>query len=275
MSNYNMLATYVKANQGALKKARGEWRHLRCPLCGDEGTHLGVSMRTGHIVCLRCGAASHATWISKSAILHVEKKEVPKFNEYYVWGGSKNPVDMNIASYINVRGLDILDNQVGFGRGPAWGSVVFIQYDEYEHANYIQWRSIAEKRYMTLPGTSPRLNHYGKRKVEGDILVVTEGPVDAIRVRMATGLWSSPLCSTKLDANYVIDIVQAQPKLVIIMLDNDDAGAEGMYKVAGKLHAMGVDQRVVMYPKNFGPKDAGEMTDEQIVQIISNTLTLE
>lgn len=267
-----MIAAYVDANRGSLCNKRGDWLHLSCPECGDTKKHLGVNVRTGHIVCLRCGVSSQATWVDKSCVFKLVSRDTPPLHQYYV-SLSDSVSDMDVASYIISRGIDIHDRQVGFGRGDAANCAVFIQYDENTEPNYIQWRSIKEKQYMSVSGTSPRLNHYGKKKVEGDVLVLTEGPVDAIRVRVATGLWSSPLCSTRFDANYVIDIVQAQPKLVIIMLDNDAAGRAAVERTYSKLGPMGIDFRVVIYPDVFSPKDAGEMTDSEIIDLVSNTLS--
>lgn len=267
-----MLEAYVRTNLNAATKPRGDWRHLSCPSCGDRGTHLGLNIRTGHIVCIRCGLASHATWIDKSAVFKHVRKEDPEFNSYYTHGAESNMsmLDHDIAEYAASRKMDISDNQLAFGRRGAVGCLVFIQYDANETPIYIQWRSLQDHMYRAIPNTRPRLNMYGR----SDILVLTEGPVDAIRVRMATGLWTSPLCSTKMDANYNIDILMANPRMVIIMMDNDDAGRGGAPKVALKLTQMGINNRVVHYSPSE-PKDAGDMTDDQIVKVISRCITAE
>lgn len=270
-----MLETFVFTNLHSATKPRGDWRHLTCPACADKGKHLGINLRTGHIVCIRCGIASHATWISKSGLLKPRGPVVdPEFWMYFVNEGVEGSADSDVAEYASSRGLSMKDPQVAYGRGPAAKSLVFIQYDNGMQPNYIQWRSLTDHIYRAVAGTQPRLNHV--HGGQGKILVLNEGPVDAIRVRTATGLWTSPLCSTRLDANYVIDIVLAEPKLVIIMLDNDDAGIDATPKVQGKLNGLGIETRVVSqrcWGPN-GPKDPGEATDEQIVDAISECLNL-
>ena len=195
-----------------------------------------------------------------------------EFSTYYTPKTDSNMsmLDHDIAEYAASRRLDISDNQLAFGRGAAVGCLVFIQYDANETPIYIQWRSLQDHMYRAVPNTRPRLNMYGK----SDILVLTEGPVDAIRVRMATGLWTSPLCSTKMDANYVIDVLMANPRMVIVMLDNDGAGECGAQKVSAKLTQMGINNRVVIYLPNE-PKDAGDMDDDKIVKVISRCITTE
>jgi len=266
-----MLEAFVRTNIDRATNPRGNWRHLQCPACNDTGTHLGVNIKTGHIVCIRCGLASHATWINKSAAFKVAQKENVETNTYFTRGlddSAMSMLDHDIAEYALSRGLDIADPQLAFGRRNAAGCLVFIQYDSNEEPYYIQWRNTQEHIYRSIPDTRPRLNMYGRN----DILVLTEGPVDAIRVRMATGLWTSPMCSTKLDANYVIDILLANPRLVIIMLDNDEAGVGSAPKVSMKLEQMCINNRIVHYlPRE--PKDAGDMTDEQIVKVVSRNLS--
>jgi len=144
--------------------------------------------------------------------------------------------------------------------------LVFLTWNEYNRVSYLQYRATNSRsrlRYASPANTVPRLQHCGR----GSILVLTEGPIDALLVRQATGIWSAALYGSSIGHDVYADIVLADPMLVVLMLDNDEAGRLGTRKAATLLGGADIPTVRVQYEEDT-TKDAGDMQPEAIARVV-------
>ena len=258
------MKSYVLATVHRATQPRGNWVHMPCPICGDRGNHLGYNSQTGQVHCLRCGLSAN---ITGGGGLVKPRKEQEKLSLYY----EEELIHGNAEwEYARKRGLIIPDPCLASGSGDAEGCLVFLTWGPYRKVNYLQYRTTdptSSRRYASVTGTIPRLNHFGN----GSILVLTEGPIDAVCVRQCTGIWTSALYGCQISSDMLSDIILADPMLVVIMLDNDEAGRKGTRNVSERLIGAGITISCVKY-KEGQPKDAGDMSCDMIIELVSDAI---
>lgn len=194
--------------------------------------------------------------------------------EFRRWAGNLPPADPVVARAAawmfgrrNVSPAALAGAEVGVDR--KTGDVVFphIELDDagWRRCVGITTRAVDGKRYMDrfetgsrlwLPPTDPRLS-----------MVLVEGQMDALRVRSADCLLGTCAYGAQLSDGQV-RLIRMHPGGVTLFMDNDPAGVAATAKA---LAAIGPHRcRVVI--DYHGVKDAGDMTDEQIVTSVASAM---
>lgn len=235
MNKHDILETLIELAGAPSSKVSGNWHHYQCFMCDDHSKHLGINVETGAVRCLRCGfkfSLEHGK--AKDPIIHNEaidqdqcslERETVKTEPFYLY-------DRAIYRYMLGRGV-VRQTGWGYGRGGLMAKLVFPCYSKDDRINYIQWRSgfTPADRYRSHKMTVPRFDHYPMIHMSPafrDLIILTEGPMDAHVVRSNTGLWCSPMYGTNPGHFFLDDLKKAYDrhgiKRLFIMLDNDNTG---------------------------------------------------
>jgi ribosomal protein S27E/5S rRNA maturation endonuclease (ribonuclease M5) len=252
-------------------RPRASWIHVKCPMCHDKSAHLGINTQTGQIRCLKCGSTSRLQGFHAGPTkIPVKKRQQENLDSLFT-----SEIDATVASYLSGRGIALPDPAVACGRGKADGCPCFLSIGSTGDVVYLQWRRIDRKQYVSPDGTLPRLSFVGhKAENRKHLLILTEGPVDAIKVRQATGCWSSPLCGVTLNSNYLADIIESGADMVLVALDNDTTGRFATSKVSTILESVGLCVRCVDWG-GTQHKDFGDMNHAEIRWTVKTSLMLD
>jgi len=160
--------------------------------------------------------------------------------------------------------------QVGVDR--ETGDVVFPQYaadsDGYMRCVGLSRRGIQSKVYLTK---FEKRNHlWGLPPDPRVSMVLVEGQMDALRIRSADIMLGTCTYGAQLSAQQY-HLAKSHPGGVVLFMDNDAAGVAATGKA---LAAIG-PYRCRVVTDYHGVKDAGDMTDEQIVESLSSAVSGE
>lgn len=224
-SSTKILLDLIEQGDPARISATG-WHHYKCPFCPDTSAHLGINMDTGAVKCLRCNFSTRM----KLSTRVPEKKKFP-VSEYVSLFSTevRNPaLDGAIRLYMEKRNI-LSQCGWGFGRGNMAGKVAFPAYDQDGVVRYCQWRGTGDsERYMSMHGSTPRLDYWPFQLSGPGILILTEGPIDAHRIRSSFSMWASPLYGVGRKERIFEDIAKgyAQGAIlrVVVLFDGDEAG---------------------------------------------------
>jgi DNA primase len=140
----------------------------------------------------------------------------------------------------------------------------------------IKKRNVVDKRYKFSAGADLSKTLFGLNHVKPrNVVWLTEGEIDAMtldqvfRIAHFENFSACALGGKELHSGQVVELVRRQPSLVVLMLDNDEAGTSAQKTVKSKLIG---DCKVVeaVYPP--GPKDPNAMTYEQVLQTAKDIL---
>jgi hypothetical protein len=245
---------------------RGDWKHYRCPFCPDRGAHLGINGATGAIRCLRCDYTGSID-VGRTD-LQVRAAPPMLWLDGY-WSGTGEKADGKLRDFMSAQRRVYRQDLWFRGANDAEGCPVFRSTSPGGETRYLQW--LTPSGYRAPSNSHPYLDHctYGEIKVVmRNVLVLTEGPIDALRVRQALDMWTSPNYGVTVKSDIVGEIVSLADKLDMVMLffDNDDAGRRGAAEHVSLLRMHGVRRVMgVGYdPRMSEDADPGSLTDEQI-----------
>lgn len=211
-----------------------------------------------------------------------EPKRLPIFPQLKVdelkdnfWASTKAQVYMRDRGFTKQTMIDFevgYDRAVPFRKGITMPMVAVPIHDHDGNPIGFNGRSI-EGKYFKLTKGIPRneiLFNLHRAKYEPTV-IVTESQFDAMRVHQAgypnavsfLGSYMSP-------TQY--ELLRRYFSKVIIMTDNDDAGRKAGHNLAAALRDVKVEWAVWSWDEVFphGAKDAGDLTDDEIVACIRN-----
>ena len=183
-------------------RVRGPWHHYKCVACPDPSLHMGINVETGQVKCLRCGFKSNVR-VGNGIRRH---KKVPKtlvdhpnLSSFTEVKGNTS-LDALVYKYMSGRGIKEVGYGWRYGRKDIVGHVVFPCVGHDGNVRYAQWRRPGPGfRYMGTP-TKPCLDHYSFYNLLDfvppeirNLMVLVEGPVDALSIRKKTGALCSPM----------------------------------------------------------------------------------
>lgn len=123
----------------------------------------------------------------------------------------------------------------------------------------------APNRYKNLPGLTPPLlnEHYMESCTNGDIIVITEGALDAISIEQAgEGLKAIALNSVSNERRLIELAKEKNPKAtLVISLDNDEAGTKATKTLLDALEGLNLD--VIALNLSLSFKDQNEALQRQ------------
>jgi DNA primase len=240
---------------------------FRCFVCGAKGDF------TTYLVQLTGWPLVKILQFCRKIRLRVEEDGVPErapkspppdksVLEEYAW---RHP-------YLYERGLneDTLRRfDIGFDKQS--NSITIPWFDRSGNLVAIKKRNVDEKRYLFTPGADLSKTLFGLNLVRPQNVVwLTEGEIDAMtldqvfRIAHFEKFSACALGGKDIHSGQVAELVRKQPSLVVLMLDNDEAGTSAQAIVRSKLLEGGCKTVAAEYP--VGPKDPNAMTYEQIVQ---------
>lgn len=234
----------------------------------DKRPSASLNWRRGVWCCYGCGASGTASRLlggrkptpAETVRGLLERAKRPKPERTLVPADFRKLTRVN--NYLRNRGLTDRDVR-DWGLGVAGDYVIF---PARVNRKLVGWQGRAmtygrEPRYCSAPGARDYVMGYDLAKRRGGPLVVVEGPFDAVRVWQA-GWPVVALCGGGSGARYKLIATLAAKRAVIIMLDNDGAGARAANRTAAELQELGVVARSVDLPEGY--KDPAEATPGQI-----------
>lgn len=256
--------------------SRGEWNHYRCFMCDDKSAHLGIHASNGWVKCLRCGF-SYALETKLSAPPVRSKCGISLTTMFSEEKDSNRPLDVSIEKYMCSRGLPNPHVGWAYGRGVAVGKVVFPIRDETGAVVYVQYRGIVKgDRYRSPVGSTPRLDFYPVTDLNAPdhTLILTEGPVDSLRVRQVSNMWASPAFG--MTVNYMADLHRAMVgtglKRVLIWLDAERGAEIKANRMMRDIRReLGLKVTVVSW-RVLDDADPGAIRDSEILDILMRVL---
>lgn len=236
------------------------WLQTHCPFCSPgRGFHLGMSMEKGNFHCWRCGslrawdvlaklvgntASTRAAW-GKYQTESYRAKPTLKPRRKTVWAPpGMGPMGRQHRRYLRSRGLDPdkLEEEWGLvgteHLSKAWNwRIIFPIRNRQGRIIAYGGRAITNhtRPKYRLPkdsqmGEDPKSLLYGIHQVEGDAVVIVEGPADVWRLGPgAVALWG-----VSWNVEQTIQLKDFSRRF--IMLDPDPAGqrkAEGLARWLG------------------------------------------
>ena len=248
-------------------RIRGDWWHYQCPACDDHSRHLGINQVIGAFKCLRCGLSGKLTAELTSTAYAKPKFTTNKAVEEAMLTFDqkrKFVLDAFIHKYMEKRGLP--DPKIGwaYGRKNLSLRVVFPCYGITGHLTYLQHRTVMEgknQRYMSdrrLP--VPRLDFSAVLggTFPSSVLILVEGPIDALMVRSLTGVWAAPLYGTSLPGKpYLGDLSDAvdmfNMRKVVVWLDSEKMAENRSMSLARTLKSeLGIQTASLSWPELDG-----------------------
>lgn len=265
------------------KNASRGWYSLRCPFHGDHADHMGFNPSSGALSCWICGKKSPLDFIKTS--LGVSRSKASALYTKYLVNGTGRGVFYEkkkaTGSSIELPGKEFTDAEKKYlarrsisdfdiidfdlrsgGLADPWAYRIVIPIIYNKTIVSATGRAInkhMQPRYLTLPMDKEVIHHkhifLGLDNV-GEIAVVVEGPIDAIRggpgfiASFGVHLTDEQLC------------LLLKFKYVVFLQDSDEAGAK-FAEQAYRLSALGAEHvELVHLPDGF--KDVGEMGDNDI-----------
>lgn len=234
--------------RGSIDGRKGEsW--MTCPFCGKEGKHFSFS-ENGVYFCFFCGAKGRLETLAKKIGLQSNAVYVPPAQPVVrrqpepPW--TKQPIDRYLShperyarwqNYKPVSVETIQKFQFGYGSMPILGDRGWFQSKQawlivplYEDGKLVGLRGRNNGEHDGPKWTSAKGTHYVLWNIEnvrpGHTMWITENYVDAALLMQKYPQFDACAiggASTWQDA-WVDRVVAAQPKSVIVALDNDLAG---------------------------------------------------
>lgn len=219
---------------------RGDWHHYPCFMCTDShghGSRMGINVVTGKVHCLRCGFDS---------FIHVDgrltrSQPVEKVADLDKWEYSRShdgcKADDCVDRIMQMRGYSPDTSGVGgwaYGRGAILGYPVFPCVNGCGTLLYAQRKNTEgyKPKYLATR-TEPRLDWYADstpdaQPVSRRVLVLVEGPMDMVRVRVSLPwVWCCYNSGTAVKRSIIRDIVKARarnglPQKVVCLFDAEE-----------------------------------------------------
>jgi len=269
---YDRVLKEVLDTQDSSRVTTTGWHHFNCPFCDDKSAHLGINVETGAVKCLRCGFRHCIGKRDKS------KKDsiAPVYQGTFSLAMTNEEIDKEVELYMSGRGVRSQCGW-GYGRGEKMGHVAFPSYGIDGVVRYCQWRNIknTKRGYVSLKGAQPRLDCWPFQHFGRGVLILTEGPIDAMKIRSLFNMWASPTYGAQFKKYIAQDVVRLQheDKIngVIILYDNDEVGRMSCRQLKEKLKfKYGLDN--VVSTTTFKSKDPADAPSDELISVITKAM---
>lgn len=267
------------------------WIGINCPIHSprDVDYYLGIEPKSNACNCWKCGPIPYKTVIK--SLLGVNDNEVFRIIKQYK-GYSNIHVERVRASatHIDLPSNSFTDKELAYLYERGFANKHIQEYDLRGGGVQGKWafrivipiyqdhkivsatgRAIDKRmdlRYYTLSKKEEIVEHkhtlFGEDHVIGDTIVVLEGPLDAIK----GGPGFVATYGTSITKEQILRM--SKYKNVLLVLDNDEAGAIAKQRISSELSTMGVNVEDITIESDY--KDLGEMPSELIEQLRSELL---
>ena len=255
------------------------------PSCGEAGTLTELVKRIlnkNEYEAIRYVASKEAESVENfDELLKEVFEEKPNFIEFSqsTLDDLYNNIKLNphAENYLSQRGInkDSIDHfKIGYSSN--MGMVIVPVHSPDGLPVGLVGRSISEKKFKNsnnLPRSKTMFNIHRAKKI-GDKVIIVESIFDAIRIHQA----GFPNVVATLGGHIShdnINLINRYFNRVIIMTDSDIAGRELGMNISNKLRNKDILWASCSYGKIYpsGAKDAGDLSDEDIVQCIKNAVS--
>lgn len=271
------------------KHSTSGWLQLRCPFptCADgENDHLGYNTKSEYFNCWACGW--HPLVETVALLANVSRHEAARAIELFRTGrptperGEEAHQERQHLSFpfgagpLGKRHLKYLVNRRGFtlsrireltpkynllGTGPVgdYRHRIILPYTHYGRLVSYQSRDITGRmgnKYMACPGGDEIIPHkdclFGADLVDGDRVVVVEGPLDALKLGPGA-VATSGVNFTWAQVKQFADRWQKR----YILFDNDAAGYNAARRLAATMSVLHGSTSIIRLPEGY--KDPGDL----------------
>ncbi len=272
------------------------------PGCDDPSTHLGVDIEKGFFNCWACGESGTIVKLIKNLeqITWSEAKEKAGSADYtrdndlldFINETLKLPKDSKIVTDVTIKLQDNflpITNQTSnklllrylkqrkinlplaikynlhYCKSKDYSQrLIFPIYEENTIVGFTSrdTTSISKIKHKHPKGFQIKNYLYGLNQFNNDILFITEGCVDTIRLEnIAVGIFGKSL-SDKQEEKLISAYMNNRFKSIAVLLDED--AFESALEIKQRLSNFGIEVKVIQLPKGKDPADLGKKRIEEL-----------